>query len=328
MSLGAKRLIAFASGLLLLALAAAGGAALYLENRYRAPGPAPAPVTLVIAPGSGVGGIGRALENGGVIGDARLFRLYAATSDRARSLQAGEYEFPAQASYAAILAQMAAGRTVTRFLTVPEGLTGVEVAALVSQAAAMTGSAPAAVAEGALLPETYDYKWGQDRAAIVARMAAAMEKTLAELWPKRVAGLPLDTPQEALVLASIIEKETGIAEERRRVAGVFVNRLKAGMPLQADPTVVYALTQGKAPLGRALTRADWQFDSPYNTYRVQGLPPGPIANPGRASIEAALDPEPHDYLYFVADGSGGHAFARTLDEHNRNVARWRAVRGE
>jgi UPF0755 protein len=263
-----------------------------------------------------------------VVGDRRLFRLFALASDRARALKAGEYEFPPRASYAEVLAQLGAGRTLTRFLTVPEGLTAVEVAALVNAAAAMQGAPSASPPEGSLLPETYDYRWGDNRAAMLQRMQAAMQATLAELWPRRAADVPLASPQEALILASIVEKETGIAAERRRVAGVFANRLRLGMPLQADPTVVYALTGGQAPLGRALTRADWQVDSPYNTYRIRGLPPGPIANPGRAAIEAALNPEPHDYLYFVADGSGGHAFARSLAEHNRNVARWRAVRGE
>lgn len=327
MTRGAKLLLALGLVLLIGALAA-GGAVLYGLQLYRAPGPAAQPVTLVIAPGSGVSGIGGALQKAGVVADARLFRLFAAASDQARDLQAGEYEFPARASYADVLAQLAAGRTLTRFLTIPEGLTSVEVLALVNQAEAMRGAPSSAPPEGALLPETYDYTWGADRSAMLARMAAAMEKTLAELWTRRAADVPLKAPQEALVLASIVEKETGIAGERRKVAGVFVNRLRLGMPLQADPTVIYALTLGRAPLGRALTRADWQFESPYNTYRIRGLPPGPIANPGRASIEAALNPERHDYIYFVADGSGGHAFARTLDEHNRNVARWRAVRDD
>jgi UPF0755 protein len=327
MNRGAKLLLAL--GFLLLAAAlVAGGALLYGFQLYRAPGPAERPVTLVIEPGTGVSGIGGALQNAGLIADARLFRLFAAATDQARDLRAGEYEFPARVSYAEILAQLVAGRTLTRFLTIPEGLTGVEVSALVNAAAAMRGAASNTPPEGSLLPETYDYKWGADRAAMLARMQAAMEKTLAELWPQRAGDLPLATAQEALVLASIVEKETGIAGERRKVAGVFVNRLRLGMPLQADPTVIYALTLGRAPLGRALTRADWQVDSPYNTYRIRGLPPGPIANPGRAAIEAALNPERHDYIYFVADGSGGHAFARTLDEHNRNVARWRAVRDD
>ena len=156
-------------------------------------------------------------------------------------------------------------------------------------------------------------------------MQRSMRQLLEELWENRADGLPLETPEEAVILASIVEKETGVAEERGVVASVFINRLNRGMRLLSDPTVVYAITKGEKPLGRALTRADWQFDDPYNTYQFDGLPPGPIANPGRAALEAVLNPVQSDYLYFVADGSGGHAFARTLDEHNRNVANWRRV---
>lgn len=327
MTRGAKWFVALGL-LLLLGALAGGGAVLYGLQLYRAPGPSQTPAIVVIAPGSGVSEIGRTLENAGVIEDARLFRLFAAASDQARALQAGEYEIPARTSVADILARLVAGRTLTRFLTVPEGLTAVEIIALINAAEALQGEVTTPPPEGALLPETYDYKRGENRGALVARMEAAMTKSLADAWAARAAGLPLASPQEALVLASIVEKETGIAGERRKVAGVFINRLRLGMPLQADPTVIYALTLGKAPLGRALTRVDWQVDSPYNTYRIRGLPPGPIASPGRAAIEAALNPEPHDYVYFVADGSGGHAFARTLDEHNRNVVRWRAVRDQ
>jgi UPF0755 protein len=178
--------------------------------------------------------------------------------------------------------------------------------------------------EGALLPETYAYQWGDTRAAIVRRADAAMDAALAEIWAARAPNLPLRTPREALVLASIVERETGKADERARVAGVFINRLRRNMPLQSDPTAAYAAADGGV-LERPLTRADLDRDHPFNTYRIRGLPPGPIASPGRDTLRAVVQPEATEFIFFVADGNGGHAFARTLEEHNRNVARWREI---
>jgi UPF0755 protein len=215
---------------------------------------------------------------------------------------------------------------VARRLTIAEGLTVAEVYELLEEAHGLTGELPPPPPEGSLLPETYFYAFGDPRAELVRRMQRAMDDVLAELWPRRAEDLPLDGRAEALTLASIVDKETASAAERAKVAAVFVNRLRRGMRLQADPTVIYGLTAGEGPLGRSLTRRDWADDSDYNTYRIDGLPPGPIANPGRAAIEAVLNPAAVDYLYFVADGSGGHAFARTLDEHNRNVALWRKIK--
>jgi UPF0755 protein len=202
-----------------------------------------------------------------------------------------------------------------------------QVLDLVKTTETLDGDAPARVPEGSLLPETYHYVYGDTRTALIERMAQAMRQVLAELWDARAANLPYETPHQALVLASIVEKETGVTSERARVAAVFVNRLRRGMKLDADPTVIYALTNGTGPLDRELTRADLLEDDPYNTYRYAGLPPGPIACPGRAALEAALHPAETDELYFVADGKGGHLFAKTLEEHARNVAQYRRERG-
>jgi len=220
------------------------------------------------------------------------------------------------------------GQTVTRTLTIPEGLTSREIVARLRQAPGLTGEIAEVPDEGDLLPETYHYERGDSRSELMARMREAMDRTLDALWPERAEDLPFDSRLEAVTLASIVEKETAVPDERALVAGVFVNRLARGMRLQSDPTVRYALTEGEAELGRPLTRADWRIDHPYNTYQNAGLPPGPIANPGRDALEAALNPADTDYLYFVADGSGGHAFAKTLREHNRNVAEWRKVRDQ
>lgn len=323
-----RRRLAIGGGLaLLIAVVCVAGAALWGYWRFDAPGPATAETTVLIPQGAGVAQIGRQLAEAGVVEDPRLFTLGVRLIGD-RPLRAGEYRIPAGASAREIMELMAAGRTVVRRLTVPEGLTTAEIIRLVAEADGLQGDLPPEVewpAEGALLPETYFYSWGDDRRALLDRMARAMEETLAELWPERAPDLPLETPHEAVTLASIVEKETGLPEERPRVARVFINRLNRGMPLQSDPTVIYSLTAGRQAMGRALTRSDLAIDHPYNTYTVRGLPPGPIANPGRASIEAVLNPIESDELYFVADGNGGHLFARTLKEHNRNVARWRAL---
>jgi UPF0755 protein len=223
---------------------------------------------------------------------------------------------------------LANGETVARRLTVAEGLTVAEVFQLLADTEALEGDLPPPPEEGSLLPETYFYALGDSRIGLVSRMQDEMRQTLDELWRGRAQNLPLRTKREALILASIVDKETGVADERDKVAAVFINRLRRGMRLQADPTVIYGLTEGGGPLGRELSQRDWAHASAYNTYQIDGLPPGPIGNPGRASIEAVLNPAAVDYLYFVADGSGGHAFARTLEEHNRNVARWRQIKGE
>ena len=312
--------------LILAVVAVAIAGLLWVIDRAERPGPLGQETVVQIAAGSGIGAIAESLVEAGAVEDSRLFSLSARLLAPNRTLKAGEYTLAAGASVRALIEQLAEGRTLIRKLTVAEGLTSAEVVALLAATPALAGEMAPLPAEGSLLPETYHYGLGGQRAALIARMAAAMDETLAELWRGRAVGLPFDTPQAALVLASIVEKETGVAAERRHVAGVFVNRLRRGMRLQSDPTVIYGLTGGAGPLGRPLTRADLEADHPYNTYRIDGLPPHPIANPGRAAIAAALDPLPTGDLYFVADGSGGHVFARTLDEHNRNVANWRRVR--
>jgi UPF0755 protein len=290
------------------------------------PGPASEETVVVLPRGAGLAQITASLHEARVIDHPWLFRLAVRLSGRDRDLKAGEYAFPAAIPARSVINMLASGQTVARRLTVAEGLTVAEIYEILEQAEGLSGELPPPLPEGSLLPETYFYALGDRRAELVRRMQRAMDDLLAELWPGRAADLPFAGRKEALTLASIVDKETATAAERPLVAAVFVNRLRRGMRLQADPTVIYGLTAGEGRLGRSLTRHDWEDDSAYNTYRIDGLPPGPIANPGRASIEAVLNPADVDYLYFVADGSGGHAFARTLAEHNRNVATWRRIK--
>jgi UPF0755 protein len=307
---------------LLVLVLLAGGGAWWARGQYLAPGPLAESAAIVVPRGSSQA-IAEVLVERGAIRDARIFTIAARLTRSEGPLRAGEYLFPARGSLAQVLEVLREARPVQRRLTLPEGLTAKQIAALIDAAPGLTGDTPA-LDEGAVLPETYSYQYGDTRAALVRRATTAMTATLERLWKDRSAGLPVETPREALVLASIVERETGMPEERPRVAAVFLNRLKRGMPLQSDPTVAYAAADG-APLDRPLTRTDLDRDHPFNTYRVRGLPPGPIASPGEKSLEAVLHPAESDDLYFVADGSGGHAFARTLEEHNRNVARWRQI---
>ena len=308
--------------LLAAAVAVGVAAALIGHARLVAPGPLERD-TAVVIPKGGIGEIARLLDGAGVISDATVFRLAARLTGRDRGMRAGEYSFPAEVSMEGAISLLTSGATVKHRLTVAEGLTTAEVLKLVAGTDGLAGDVPPSPGEGALLPETYFFSHGDTRAVLVGRMRRAMQETLDELWPRRAPDGAVKTPAEALILASIIEKETATDAERARISAVFHNRLRKRMRLQSDPTVVYAVAAG--PLDRPLTRRDLAFDSPYNTYRVRGLPPGPITNPGRASIAAALDPAADDALYFVADGSGGHVFARTLAEHNRNVAHWRRL---
>ena len=292
------------------------------------PGPLADAKTVIVRKGSGVERIAARLLAHGVIDDRFLFKAGAWFTGRSRVMRAGEYRFRAGISMDRAIALLASGETVKRRLTIAEGLTTGEVLNLVGADKGLTGDLPTDIEEGSLLPETYYFSYGDTRGALVRRMRESMKTTLASLWDGRAPGIVLATPEEALVLASIVERETAVPSERARISAVFHNRLRRGMRLQSDPTVAYALTLGRVPLDRPLAKSDLRVDSPYNTYRVHGLPPTPIANPGRASIEAALRPALTDELYFVADGTGGHAFARTFSEHLRNVARWRAIERE
>lgn len=306
----------------------AGAALFWIYANYTRPGPLAVPTTLVVEAGAGLDAIGAQLEGAGIIDDKMVFVLGARAEQAHTTLKAGEYEFVPRISPREVVALLASGRTVARRLTVPEGLTTHQVLAQIDRTEGLAGEVPESVGEGMLLPETYHFSYGDRREDLVKRMELSLRETLAELWPTRVSGLPLETPEEALILASIVERETARPDERPRVAAVFLNRLRMGMKLDADPTVAYAASDGTGILDRPLTRADLALDSPYNTYRYAGLPPTPIANPGRASIAAVLDPAKTDDLYFVADGSGGHVFARTLEEHNRNVRDWRRIQRE
>jgi UPF0755 protein len=268
------------------------------------------------------------LQEEGVVSHGKLFRLALMIDPAPKPIKAGEYEIPPHISMQALVDLLQSGKVVQRRLTVPEGMTTAEAVELVRKTEALTGEITLDLKEGDLLPETYFYSRDDTRDGLLSRMKEAMDKTLDEAWRKRAAGLPLANRREALVLASMIEKETAVPGERAKVAAVFINRLRRRMRLESDPTVIYGVTAGKGPFNRELSRADLQSTSPYNTYMVVGLPPGPICNPGRASIVAATNPGRDRLLYFVADGQGGHAFALTVAEHNRNVERWRQIQRE
>lgn len=304
-----------------------GGATVMLHRAYSEPGPLRTETNLIIPPGASGRMIARALTEAGVSADERLVQVALRLFAPEKPLRAGEYAFPAGISLREAIGKLQSGDVVVRRVTIAEGLTTREVLATLRLAEGLTGDLPdaAEIGEGTLLPETYQYSWGDSRADLLARMQAAMQSAVARLWAERDEDLPLKTPEEAVVLASIIERETAVPEERARVASVFINRLNRGMRLQSDPTVVYGLETDGGPFTGRLLRRHLAIDHPFNTYTRDGLPPSPIANPGLESIAAALQPADTKYFYFVADGTGGHAFARTLSEHNRNVANWRRI---
>jgi UPF0755 protein len=307
----------------LLLFAIVGGNFIY---GWHAKGPSNREVTVVIKPGSSIRLAAAQLQKGGVIKSADAFvnraRIFGATS----TIKAGEFLIPPGASNADVLSILTGGKTVQRMVTVPEGMPSIMVYERLMKNDMLKGDIPVP-AEGSVLPDSYAFEKGESRAAVVLRMQAAMKQAMAELWPKKSADSVVKTQEEALVLASIVEKETAKKSELRVVAGVYSNRLKQGMMLQADPTIIYPITKGK-PLGRRIRQSEIAAVNDYNTYSMVGLPKGPIANPSRAAIEAVLNPEKTDYLFFVADGDGGHVFAKTLQEHNANVEKWFAIRRE
>lgn len=285
-------------------------------------------VTNVVVPkGASLKTVAEELSRAGVIDKPWLFRIMARINGLAKHLKAGEYQFMPGISLQAAMDKIARGEVFFRRITIPEGLTSGQIMYLIANYPDLEGEIDLDVKEGELLPETYSFELGASRNSIILQARAAMQKALEEVWASRDSSLPLKDVNELLTLASIIEKETGVPEERPLVASVFLNRLKKGMRLQTDPTVIYAITEGETSFGRSLKRADLKIDSPYNTYLNYGLPPGPICNPGREALMAAARPQQSDYLYFVADGKGGHRFARSLNEHNRNVKAWvRSIR--
>ena len=313
---------------LLLLAASVGSFALWAWRDWTAPGPLPEKRTIVLPRGSGAVDIARTLGAEGVLGHPVLFLLDAEVTGDIHRLKAGEYEFDAAISPEGVADLLASGKTVRHRLTIPEGLTSAEILAIVNGVPELEGEPEPVPTEGSLMPETYFFSLGDKRAAMIERMQRAFSRTVAELWAERAADLPFAKPADAVALASIVEKETGRDEERPHVAGVYVNRLRLGMRLQADPTVIYALTHGQHPLDRPLGHDDLSIESPYNTYLVKGLPPTPIANPGLAALKAAFHPLKVDDLYFVADGTGKHVFAKTLAEQNQHVADLRRVQSQ
>lgn len=324
-----RRLLAVFLVFLLVCAGSAAGLWQWAQSRYTSPGQRLEAIVVQIPKGAGISAIVDVLARSGVLRDKAeqtLVPLFARLDGQASSLRAGEYSVPPDYSLADIVAMLASGRNQVLYsLTIPEGLTVHEALERVRGLDVLEGEITVTPNEGDLMPETYQVLRGDNRTTVVRRMMTAQASLLTDLWGKRVPGLPLKSPREALTLASVVEKETGVAAERRRVAGVFINRLRLGMPLQSDPTVIYGLARDTGSLGRQLTRKDLETDHAWNTYTRPGLPAGPIALPGRLALEAVLNPEVSKDLYFVADGSGGHAFAETLDEHNRNVARWRKI---
>lgn len=297
----------------------------FIAALFIIPGPLKETTTIVIPYGTSTYEIGEKLHKNGVVYDASLFTL-AARLIVANLLKAGEYQFTPHQSISNIVFMMHDGKSVIHMFTVAEGLTSGEIVHLLRNSPALTGDITDIPLEGTLLPETYRYSFGDTRGSMILRMQKSMQELVHELWVTHDPSLPLKSPQDAVIMASVIEKETGKSSERARIAGVFYNRLHINMRLQSDPTVIYAITQAKGSMDHELDHNDLSFQSPINTYASDGLPSQPICNPGRAALEAALHPEANDYLYFVADGTGGHAFSRDLNEHNLNVAKLRNQR--
>jgi UPF0755 protein len=317
----------------LIFLVACGAVAAYywIKVKFDKPGPLATSTVVVIPRGEGVSAIAERLQRDGVIADRRLFMtsiIYFKYLKGQGTLKAGEYEFPKQATMRQVLDTIVEGKSIEHKVTLAEGLTSYQIVQKLLAHPELKGEIVEIPPEGSLLPETYRFGRNDTRQNIIERMQAAQKKFLDKVWPTRSEDIVVQTPEEAMILASIVEKETGVADERPMIAAVFQNRLRKNMRLQSDPTIIYGLVGGKGALDGPITRDDLDKQTAYNTYQINGLPPTPIANPGRASIEAVLRPAKSKDLYFVADGTGGHVFAPTLEEHNRNVFKWRKIERE
>ena len=319
--------------LLIIAISAAVSLALLVSlaliwgiASYSLPGPASANGSdrvVELPEGANLSEISEVLAQDKVISSAPVFVLAAKATGSARRLKAGEYSFPSKTSMSMVMEMIRKGKGVRHQVTIPEGLPSDMVVDALMKSDVLTGTV-SAPPEGSVMPQTYEVKRGETRAAVLERMMKAQTELVAELWPKRRSGLPFNTPEQAVTLASIVEKETAKADERPRIAALFINRLQQGMRLESDPTIIYGITRGR-PLGRGLRASEVDARTPYNTYVIFGLPPTPIANPGRAALEAVLTAPPSSELFFVADGTGGHVFATSYDDHRRNVAQWRRI---
>ncbi len=312
--------------IIIVVLVVVGGVGLYAKVQFDQEGPSTSERVVPITAGTGLADIAETLEESGIISNRWVFRVAVAFYGNQGALQAGEYLIPAQASMREIMELMVEGETVVYAVTIPEGLTSQQIVARLMANEVLTGDIAEVPPEGTLLPETYQFSRGDTRQSIIDRMIRDHDRAVADIWNRRAEGLPIASPEELVILASIVEKETGIADERSRVAAVFVNRLNVGMRLQSDPTIIYGIYGGAgAPPGHIILQSELNRQTAYNTYQIDGLPPGPIANPGIAALEAVANPSQTNDLYFVADGTGGHVFATTLEEHNRNVARYRQI---
>lgn len=308
----------------------AGAVGLYWSREeFQATGPAGSDANFVVAQGSTVENVAAQLEERGLISNRWIFVGAAQVLDNSTKIKAGEYLIPAHASMEEVMDRLVSGRSIQHAVTIPEGLTSKQIVEKLNADPILVGEIDIIPAEGSLLPETYKFTRGTTRMEMLDRMQRAHQKVLDAAWERRIDDLPLDSKEDVVTLASIVEKETGKADERNRVAAVFLNRLKKGMKLQSDPTILYGLYGGEAwERPRTIYRSDLQRPNAYNTYQIDGLPPGPIANPGRAAIEAVTNPSRTGDLYFVADGSGGHAFAETYADHQRNVQQWRQIEAD
>jgi UPF0755 protein len=316
-------MLRFLAFLIFLAVVA-GGAWFWEQQNFAAPGPAWNYTVVVIKPGDHVATISQKLADAGVVANADLFRIGLRIRNKQTGLKAGEYGFPAHASMADVMDILVLGKSIEHKVTAAEGLTSQMIANIVESDTVLVGSAGPVPAEGTLLPETYLFDRGTTRKQMLAKMHAAQVKFVNEKWASRQPGLPVKTREEAIILASVVEKETGIPEERRHIASVFENRLRLGMKLQSDPTIIYGLTKGY-PLGHGIRQSELAKDTGYNTYFIPGLPPTPICNPGKDAIAAVLNPEQSNDLYFVATGHGGHVFTPSLAAHEQNVAKLRQL---